>query len=129
MKIEKYSNTYTPPAPVISLQIAAPGEKADSTIHTALIDTGADGTFIPIAILEELNAPILYLTNVRSHFGERAYRAAVHKADFVLSDKIRLPNIEVVADDWSEQIIIGRNLLNKLHLSLDGPQQIVEIRE
>jgi hypothetical protein len=35
----------------------------------ALIDTGADGTFVAIALLARLDAPIVYETRVRPHVG------------------------------------------------------------
>ncbi len=124
-----YSKSYTPPAPVFQVKIAVPGETPDGTLRTALVDTGADGTFIPTSILEELELPIVYLTNVRSHLGEKLHRVSVHKVDFVMFDAIRLPNIEVVSDDWGSNIIIGRNLLNKLRIHLDGPNEIASVTE
>jgi len=69
------------------------------------------------------------MTNVRSHLGERLHRVSVHKVDIVLFDSIRLPNIEVVSDDFGSNIIIGRNLLNKLQLHLDGPNEVARITE
>jgi hypothetical protein len=49
--------------------------------------------------------------------------------DLVLFDTIRLPNLEVIADDWGSKIIIGRDVLNKLHLLLDGPNETVKLKE
>lgn len=129
MSKASYSNAYIPPAPVLPVKIAAPGESLGETNRTALVDTGADGTFIPTSILEELELPIVHLTNVRSHLGERLHRVSVHKVDLILFDTIRLPNIEVVSDDWGSNIIIGRNVLNKLQLHLDGPNEIARITE
>ena len=34
----------------------------------------------------------------------------------------RLPAVEVAADDLGEDILLGRNVLNKLILLLDGPR-------
>jgi len=50
----------------------------------------------------------------------------VYKVD-IFFDTTRLPNMEVVGDDWSNEIIIGRNVLNRLRLLLDGPQQVTEL--
>jgi len=124
-----YSKEYNPPAPVIPVKITEPGEGLEGPTQLALIDTGADGTFVPTTLLEELGLPIIYMTNVRSHLGERLHRVSVHKVDFVLFDSIRLPNIEVVSDDLGSNIIIGRNLLNKLQLHLDGPNEVARITE
>jgi predicted aspartyl protease len=129
MSKASYSNAYIPPAPVVPVKIAPPGGSPGEVTRTALIDTGADGTFIPTPILEGLELPIVHLTNVRSHLGERLHRVSVHKVDFILFDTIRLPNIEVVSDDWGNNIIIGRNVLNKLQLHLDGPNETTRITE
>ena len=129
MSKTSYSNAYIPPAPVFLVKIAAPGEAVGETTQIALVDTGADGTFIPTSILEEFELPIIYLTNVRSHLGERLHRVSVHKVDLFLFDTIRIPNIEVVSDDWGSNIIIGRNLLNKLQIHLDGPSETTRITE
>jgi len=40
---------------------------------------------------------------------------------------LRLPLVEVVADDRGNEVIVGRNVLNKLIVTLDGPKQVLEI--
>ena len=52
------------------------------------------------------------------HWGE-SQPVAVHLVDIEI-DGHRLPGIEVIADDYSDQAILGRNVLNKLILLLDG---------
>jgi predicted aspartyl protease len=122
-----YSQDYFPPAPILLISLAAPEEAIAIGPYPALIDTGADGTFIPTSRLERLGVPVVYATNVRSHLSESLRRVSVHKVD-VLFDTIRLPNVEAISDDWGSEIIIGRNILNKLQLFLDGPKQITELK-
>jgi predicted aspartyl protease len=121
-----YSKDYNPPAPILPVSLAAPEEAPQIGPLMALVDTGADGTFIPTAFLEQLDAPIEYTTNVRTHIGERLRRVFIHQIDLLINS-IRLPNVEVISDDWGSEIIIGRNVLNKLELLLDGPQQITRL--
>ncbi len=121
-----FSRHYFPPAPVLQVSLAAPEESPQLGPREALVDTGADGTFIPTSFLEELDVPVAYATNVRSHLGDSIRRVSVHRVD-VLFDSIRLPGVEVVSDDWGNEIIIGRNLLNRLRLLLDGPDEVVEL--
>ena len=64
-----YSKDYLPPAPIFPVKLATPGEAPGETTRLALVDTGADGTFVPTSILEELALPIVYMTNVRSYWG------------------------------------------------------------
>ena len=112
---------------MLQISLAIPEESPQIGPNLALIDTGSDGTFVPTSFLEQLDVPIVYATNVRSHFGETLQRVSVHKIDILLGE-LRLPNIEVVSDDWGDEIIIGRNILNKLRLLLDGPEQTTTLK-
>ena len=43
-----HSQTKFPPAAVLEMQLSAPGEPPSTTMLTALIDTGADFTIVPL---------------------------------------------------------------------------------
>ena len=125
-----YSQEYFPPAPVVPVTLAVPEAAPPGRApFVALIDTGADGTFVPTSFLEELGVPTVYMTNVRSHLGDTVHRMSVYKVDLIFFDVIRLPGMEVVGDDWGPQIILGRNAVNRLRLFLDGPNRLSEILE
>lgn len=124
-----YSQKYHPPAPVLQVSLAAPEETPQLGPYSALVDTGADGTFVPTYVLESLEAPVAYMTRVRSHLGEQIHQASVHKVDLILLDSVRLPSVNVVSDDWGDQIIIGRNVLNLLCVFLDGPRKVTQVLE
>jgi hypothetical protein len=40
---------------------------------------------------------------------------------------LSLPPIEVVAETHGREVILGRNLLNKLTISLHSPKRIIEV--
>lgn len=42
---------------------------------------------------------------------------------------LRLPGIELVADEYGADVIVGRNVLNRLMVVLDGPRETIEIPE
>jgi len=127
MKTTPYSRGFTPPVPVLSVSLTLPYEASRFGPYLALIDTGADGTFVPTPLLEEVGASVMYMTNVRSYLGDKVRRVSVHSIDLILSDVDRLPNVEVVSDDWGDQIILGRNVLNQLRLLLDGPKMTTSV--
>jgi predicted aspartyl protease len=129
MSSTAYSHDYFPAAPVLPVRVSLADGTPGQGMWSALVDTGADGTFVPTEILEELGAPVLYMTNVRSHLGENLHRVAMHKVDVVLFGSLRLPDVEVVADDWGDGIILGRNVLNEVRLYLDGPAETTSIEE
>jgi hypothetical protein len=40
---------------------------------------------------------------------------------------MRLPVVEIIADEQGGEVILGRNVLNKLVMTLNGPEQMLEI--
>ena len=62
---------------------------------------------------------------IRSHWGEWRY-VQTFTVDIGVST-LRLPAIEVVGDEEGDEIILGRNLLNKLRLLLDGHAEQVAL--
>jgi predicted aspartyl protease len=92
---------------------------------TALIDTGADISLMPKSILLMLGAPSMYEAQLRSPWGE-LHSVMVYLADVVI-DQQRFPGIAVAADENDTEIILGRNILNKLSVLLDGPEQIAQM--
>jgi predicted aspartyl protease len=129
MEAANYSDEYFPSAPVLTVSLAAPEESSTTEEFSALVDTGADGTFVPASILDKLDLPIAYMTNVSAHVGGNLHRAPVYIVDMTLLGTIHLPSVEVVGDDWGDRIILGRNVLNKLRIHLDGPNETISVSE
>jgi hypothetical protein len=42
---------------------------------------------------------------------------------------LTLPGVEVVGDELSDEIVLGRDILNLLRVLLDGPREVVEVSE
>ena len=84
-----------------------------------MLDCGADGTLVPIDYLQEIFAPALTDSRIRSHWGE--WRSVqIFLVDIEVGN-LRLPGIFVVGDEEGEEIILGRDVLNKLRVMLNGP--------
>jgi predicted aspartyl protease len=88
--------------------------------YEALLDTGADVTFVPIALLNKIEALEAFTGRVRSHFGE-SRPVQLYVVGFRI-ENITLASTYVVADENSDSLILGRDVLNKLPLFLDGRQ-------
>ncbi|MEI2612347.1 MAG: aspartyl protease family protein [Candidatus Promineifilaceae bacterium] len=87
----------------------------------ALLDTGADVTFVPLALLEDIEALEAFSGRVRSHFGE-SRPVQLYVVAFQV-ENLALASSYVVADEDGDDIILGRDVLNKLPLFLDGASQ------
>lgn len=123
-----YDQSYQPAAPILPVSLAAPDDSPEVGPLLALVDTGADGTFVPTHVIARLGVPVEYNTNVRGHVGSTAHRVAVHVVDLWIGGS-RLPACEVVGDEWGDVVVLGRDVLNRWHLHLDGPGQTVELTE
>jgi hypothetical protein len=69
--------------------------------------------------LTEINAPKLDEVRLRSHWGY-ATSAITYLVDIRIGDET-LPGMEVVADQHGEHVLIGRDVLNRLMIFIDGP--------
>jgi predicted aspartyl protease len=120
-----FNTDYSPPFPVISIALRNSDEGLRTEPMNALLDTGSDGSLVPIGLLQRVLAPPLMETHIRSHWGER--RAAQLFLVDLEFDGLRLPGVFVVGDERGDEIVLGRNVLNKLRLLLDGPSRYTDV--
>jgi predicted aspartyl protease len=120
-----YDESYVPPAPALDILFAAPGEPFRVGPLPGLIDTGADTSIVPSRFLELLPVQIDSQRYLRGYGGIR--RAVdIYVVDVGIGTQ-RLPGVEIVADDIETDVIIGRNILNRLRVTLDGPGGVTEV--
>ena len=109
-------DSYDPPAPVVPLRIAHPGDET-GVLTAGLVDTGADCTLISAALAAALRLPAvgnLEITGVGGGGGiAPVYAARVEIAGTALVARL-------VA--YGSDLIIGRDVLNRLVTLLDGPR-------
>ena len=128
-----FSAEKTPPVPVLPIQISFPSQPPTSAVISALVDTGSDFSLIPLRYLLPIDAPEMRSAFVRGLFGERQL-VTLYLVDIHLEIGV-LAGVEVIGVDDAlyefdgEEIILGRNILNKLYLLLDGPHLEVHLLE
>lgn len=120
-----YDTRYEPPFPAVPISLVNKEESLTISVDDALLDTGADGTLVPIAHLQEILAPALTDARIRSHWGE--WRIVQLFAVNIEFGDLSLTNMFVIGDEQGEDVILGRNVLNKLRLLLDGPSSLMEM--
>lgn len=120
-----YDMTYNPSMPVVEVQLHAPGHEPLAQTFSALVDSGADGTLIPIDLLEAAGA---------RHVGEARLRGIIgaHTRVDVYLLNLRIGphwirGVRVAALSEQAEIILGRNTLNHLSVTLNGPASMTEI--
>jgi predicted aspartyl protease len=117
MKLEiDYDPGFDPPAPVVPA--TAEGPSGDLVLVPMLIDTGADCTLLPEAVVRRLQLPQVDRMTIAGIAGGRR-QAAVHAA-WLAFGGVRLL-ARVVA--FESEAILGRDLLAQLVTRLNGPRQ------
>ncbi|MBI3537186.1 MAG: retroviral-like aspartic protease family protein [Chloroflexi bacterium] len=124
MKIP-YDTSFIPPAPFLEIQLGAPDAAFAIGPVRAFVDTGADVSIVPLRYLEPLYLQADNRKFLRSSWGERRL-VDVYFLDVAVGNR-RLPLVEIIADERGDEMILGRNLLNKLMLILNGPNLILEL--
>jgi len=126
MKIP-YSRERTPPIPVLKARIFSPlkNEYAELTLH---VDTGFDGgVLIPFDLYEELK-----LTLVEEPYPARGvFPSGLAIELYVAVTDVEINGLRLTAHVYSSPLILkklaGREILNKLILTLNGPKEELEL--
>lgn len=121
----EYSSRYTPAAPVCEIYLGRAGQPTILGPLTALIDTGSDMTIIPAAYLTQLQAKRVSRGRARSIWGDSRV-VDIYMVSFALHS-LQISTLQVLADDQAEDVVIGRRVLSRFKLVLDGPSAMTEI--
>ncbi len=121
-----FNQSLSPPIPVLDVTLRNDLAGLSVGPMEALIDTGADGTVVPAMYLKDIRAPVVSQARLRYHLGVRD--VFLHIADVQIGDLV-LPGLVIAADREGQELILGRDVLNRLRLLIDGPHQITQVRE
>jgi predicted aspartyl protease len=121
-----YDFTYAPSAPVAEIEVtSALSDRAVTVI--ALLDSGADATMLPFALLQEIQAEEVETRYLRTVTGKRTvvdlYRVAIRIGPY------HFGAVRAVATDAPTEIILGRDVLNQLIVTLNGLAAVTEISQ
>jgi predicted aspartyl protease len=113
---------FNPPAPLAQVVLRSPAESVQLAVASMLLDTGADVTLVPAAAVNQLN--VVVETQVQYELmgfdGARTMATAVH-LEMIFLNKIFRGRFLLIDQAWG---IVGRDILNLVSLSLDGPNQL-----
>lgn len=116
---------YSPPAPVIPIAITAPGRTRATRVLAALIDSGADATLLPVNLLEDIGARAVgYATLVG--ISDQPHLAEVYVVNVEIGAHV-LYAMRVLAMPPDSADVLGRDVLNHLTITLNGPAGATEL--
>lgn len=115
-----YDRRHSPPAPVLPVRVGAPA--AGPVVGLlALVDSGADLTVLPEGLPASLGLPAVAQITVRGVAGTA--RAVVYAVAVEVAGRQRV--VETVA--LGKDTLLGRNVLNRLVLTLDGRAETLRL--
>lgn len=123
--IQPYDSNYLPPMPVVEIWLAVPDSNDWQGPFSAILDTGADFTIVPQSVLHAFNAPYLKRAMLKTQWSQRQ-QVGLYEVDVRIGELV-FPGIDVAGDRASAQVLLGRNVLNRLDLRLEGPKLLTHI--
>lgn len=121
--IRTLSRAFDPPAPMVPVSLRAPSG-LDVVEIEAKLDTGADLCAVPDAHVEALGLPPVRAVRAAGFLGGMQ-EVVVYRVDLTL-DGVDYPHVEALATR-RPYAIIGRNVLRRLILRIDGPRERLEV--
>lgn len=121
---------FEPSAPVVKIKIKNHWLQDLEESWYALLDTGSDTTAIPTQFLKKLQLKPYTRVEVQSATYDKTKKEFRDKAfvDFEIIDFDFKFNFKSVILLDIEEALIGRDILNHLHLNLNGPANEFEIK-
>jgi predicted aspartyl protease len=121
-----YDFSYSPSAPVVTIEVGSDLSDARVTL-VAFIDSGADATMLPFEVLQQLQAEEVETRYLRTVTGKRTavdlYRVSIRVGPY------NFGSVRVVATEIETEIILGRDVLNQLVVTLNGLAAVTEISQ
>ena len=116
-----YDTSYLPSAPVVKIKVHAARELE----LVVLVDSGADATMMPVDFLREISATYVKRQRMCGITGV-SQQVNLYLVTIQLSLH-RLPGIRVIATTSGNEVILGRDALNHLIITLNGLAGVTEI--
>jgi hypothetical protein len=120
-----YNRQVNPPAPFVHVHLSAPLSGSRGLELPAQIDTGADVTVVPESVVKLLALVQLDEKVVAGFGGLRSivptYLLRLHiesESDFL---------VEVLTSGGETHVLLGRDVINRFRVRLDGPGGLLEI--
>ncbi|MEZ4705650.1 MAG: hypothetical protein R3A44_00505 [Caldilineaceae bacterium] len=123
MYFHEYDSSYDPSLPVVEISVGALRDGPFTTL-TALVDSGADATAIPLRYLDQIAALPVERRWLSGVTGER-HLVSLYEVYLRIGEFGQY--LAVVGDAFGQEATVGRDILNHYVVKLDGPALVVEI--
>jgi hypothetical protein len=122
-----YDFSFSPSMPVVDVALMPIARNREPVRMTAMIDSGADGTLVPLSQLRAIKAHRAGQVILRTVTGAPTvvdiYEVALQVGPHLFS------YVRVAADKHNTLIVLGRDILNHLVITLNGLASATELLE
>jgi hypothetical protein len=120
-----YARECTPPAPFVHVTLRSPDGITAVADFPAQLDTAADRTVVPLRVIEELHL-VQMGTITESGVGGQVAVLPAFLVELTVRQLQPLA-LKVIASPEEPFVPLGRDVLNRYRIVLDGPQLALEI--
>jgi predicted aspartyl protease len=114
-----YDQSFDPPAPVASILVYHPEKPDIEWPLKARLDTGADVSLLPESVVHAFSLPIVSRVLTEAYDGAQSVLNAYEAALTVEGTDIG--RVVMVALAQEDSALLGRDILNRFVITLDGP--------
>jgi predicted aspartyl protease len=124
----EYDFDYFGPAfPVVEIEVSSPSSKENKLGLRALVDSGADITMIPVRHLQRVGARVVDKRRLQNS-ANVSYSVDIYGVSLKMGPFYN-EAIAVVGNRQSNEVIVGRDVLNHLIVTLNGLAGVTEITD
>lgn len=124
----EYDTRYPGPAlPVVEIGLQGIDNQENSLSLRALVDSGADATFIPLRHLNRIGARKVDSRTMREASG-LSYPVDIYEVTLQIGSYV-VPKVYAAANKTSTELILGQDVLNYFVVTLNGLAYLVEISQ
>jgi predicted aspartyl protease len=121
----KYNETLLdPPGPIVNVLVRSSAHTKPTLEFSGKIDTGADATVIPLALVDELQLVPRFRMMTQGYDGVMSERLG-YEVDLVI-EGCTIESVQVIATPRAT-ILLGRDVLAHFIITLDGKAQTFEM--
>jgi hypothetical protein len=120
-----YDPSFQPAAPIVEATIRNPNVAGPSIDLRLIVDSGAEQTVIPDAVIQTLGVPRDGWVQVSGYSGA-GLLLGEHTVELTIQGQMAVV-IRVLAIGADGHFVVGRDVLNRYRVVLDGPRQTLEI--
>jgi predicted aspartyl protease len=113
------------PAPFVHVSLRVPRGETSLASRPAQLDTGADRTIIPWQVVQDLGLVPMDEIELGGLDG-KTVKLSTFLVELTLRQQIPII-LEVAASQGEPWMLLGRDVLNRFRILLDGPQSALEI--